>query len=209
MEIKKQTTTQQNVCVLPLKIQLSTGEGRNPINRYNSTTCLWCLSQIRIWISDVIYRGFPTLYLVDFQRHISWISNVTFRGFPTSYVVDFQRYISWIFNVICRGFPTLYVLDFQRHMSWISNFTFRRFQRHKSWIFNVICLGLFCVHWVLLRWEVIARFAEIGSLSTFVTLRVNQGNGQSQLNVVYEMQETDTGDDNANRSEIVCQRENS
>ena len=36
MEIKKQTTTQQNVCALPLKIQLSTGEGRDPINRYNS-----------------------------------------------------------------------------------------------------------------------------------------------------------------------------
>ena len=153
---------------------------------------------------------------MDFQRHISRISNFIFSGFPTSYIVDFQRYISWISNVICRGFPTLHFVDFQRHMSWISNVTFRwfptsyvvDFQRYISWIFNVICLGLFCDHWVLLRWEVIARFAEIGSLSTSGTLRVNQGNGQSQLIVVYDMQETDTDDDNAHRSGVVCQREN-
>jgi hypothetical protein len=45
-----------------LEIQLS-GGGWDPINRFNPTTHL-CLSQVKIWISKTICRGFFLLFYV-------------------------------------------------------------------------------------------------------------------------------------------------
>ena len=44
------------IYVMPLEIQLSRGEGWDPINLFNATTLL-CLSQAITVISDVICRG--------------------------------------------------------------------------------------------------------------------------------------------------------
>ena len=48
------------VYMLPLEIQLSRGQGWDPINWFNPTTFL-CLSQARAWISNAISQSFLTI----------------------------------------------------------------------------------------------------------------------------------------------------
>jgi hypothetical protein len=59
-------------------IQLSRGEGWDPINPFNPATCL-CLSEAKTWISNVICCG---LFLCS-------VSSVKMRGATCIYIVRF------------------------------------------------------------------------------------------------------------------------
>jgi hypothetical protein len=55
-------------CELPLYIQLSRGESWDLINRFNSATFL-CLSQARIWISNIKCRVLTVFIITGSKKH--------------------------------------------------------------------------------------------------------------------------------------------
>ena len=77
-------------------IQLSRGEGWDPINPFNPATCL-CLSEAKTWISNVICCG---LFLCS-------VSSVKMRGATCIYIVRFFY--------IGNGWPSLFKLSFQNY----------------------------------------------------------------------------------------------
>jgi hypothetical protein len=118
-------------------IQLSRGEGWDPINRFNPATLLY-LSQANIWISNITCRGFLCVQWIktrgDCLLHIRTLVFSLYR---------FLYDISW---------PLIHVVLFQTHQCFDSKFTvlLRRFFLSTIWkgrkyVLSVIYQRLSCI----------------------------------------------------------------
>ena len=76
------------IYVLPLEIQLSRGEGWDPINRFNSATFL-CLSQARTWISNVICWHSCGLFCVQWV-HLCYFCWYWWNWWPSLFKLSFH-----------------------------------------------------------------------------------------------------------------------
>jgi hypothetical protein len=76
------------IYVLPLEIQLSRGEGWDPINRFNPATFL-CLSQARTWISNVICWHSCGLFCVQWV-HLCYFCWYWWNWWPSLFKLSFH-----------------------------------------------------------------------------------------------------------------------
>ena len=95
---------------LPLKWQLSKGEGCGPINRFNSATML-CLSQARTLISNVICRGLFEVYWVQVRWemivrfvYIGWIDDSDYAHIWTK--ISTREGNPNVDQLLCHSFVT-------------------------------------------------------------------------------------------------------
>ena len=80
------------IYVLPLEIQLSRGEGWNPINWFNPTTYV-CLSQAGTWISNVICRGLFLCSLISVKMRGDFLFCYWWNWWPSLIKFSFHHNI--------------------------------------------------------------------------------------------------------------------
>jgi hypothetical protein len=74
---------------------------------------------------------------------------------------EFKPLVIWIWNQNI-AISTIVGTSFHIKFNRFNPATLLCLYRTRTWIATVICRDLFCVQWVQLRWEAIARFVDIG-----------------------------------------------